>query len=158
MNEFILPTQARQIVPHREGMCLLDTLEIYELVPDEHAVATACIPEDHFFVSSAGNGPGLLDEAVFVELIAQAYAAAAGYREMSGELSEEIFEGSGPKGGYLVGVSEFKVYNSCSAGQKMTIDVRTTGEFADFKIARGEVFNGAELLASGNVTLWVPNE
>lgn len=100
--------------------------------------------------SVAANADQTLSPLIHVELMAQAYAAVKGWEIMQAGLDFPI--------GFLVGVQKFTLHNHARAGEHLTIDVTTAGEFEGFAIVEGTVSCGETAIASGKIKLWVPQE
>ena len=81
-------------------------------------------------------------------LLAQSFAAVKGY--------QDLLRGKEVKKGFLVAAKTVRVNATASAGDVLRVSVTTTGEFGDFTIADGVVANGPKVLASGNITVWIP--
>ena len=93
------------------------------------------------------NADGTLDEAAFVELLAQGYAVIKGYDDT--EQGKEISEG------YLVGVRKLRITGRASAGDRLQVRIRTVGQFEGFAVAEGEIVRTEEIIASGYIKLWI---
>ncbi len=83
-----------------------------------------------------------------VELLAQAYAAVHGY--------EDQLSGAAVQEGFLVGVRGLRLEGAARAGDRLLIAIRTVASLEGFAVAEGEVRRGAEVLARGNLKLWLP--
>ena len=70
-----LPVDADLLVPHRRPVCMIDRLVEYR---DESGVVEALLRSDNLLVGE----DGVLDRTAYMELIAQAYAAFKGYRDL----------------------------------------------------------------------------
>jgi predicted hotdog family 3-hydroxylacyl-ACP dehydratase len=141
MPDVTLPAPAERFVPHRPPMLLLDRL--VARTSESGTVEARPSPASIF----AGRD-GLLDPAVAVELMAQAYAAWYGYGELlsGGDL--------GP--GFLVGARRVSILAPLPAGEVLVVTVRGTGSFDRFVIVEGEVRCEGQLLATGTIKLWIP--
>ena len=93
------------------------------------------------------DGEGRLDEVVFMEMIAQSYAAFNGYRD--------LLEGKPPSEGFLVGVRHLEVTGSAYGGDRLLTSIRTVTSFGGFAVVEGTVARGGETLASGSIKLWL---
>lgn len=138
-----LPLAAEAFIPHRLPMRLVDTLVAYG---DAGGVVEAQLAADCLLVDQHGT----LDEAAFVELLAQGYAVVKGYDDTLND--KAISEG------YLVGVKRLRVTGKAFAGDKLVITIRTVGSFEGFAVAEGEISRGPETIASGSIKLWIVNE
>ncbi len=68
----------------------------------------------------------------------------------------DLLRGEEVKKGFLVAAKMIEVKKAAAVGDVLRISVTTTGEFGDFTLADGVVRSGGEILASGNITVWVP--
>jgi predicted hotdog family 3-hydroxylacyl-ACP dehydratase len=135
-----LPLPAEAFIPHRPPMRLVDTLISYS---DAGGVVEANPTADCILVDTDGT----LDEAAFVELLAQGYAVIKGY--------DDTLHGKEISEGYLVGVRKLRVTGCASAGEQLLIRIKTVGSFEGFAVAEGEIVRGAETIASGSIKLWI---
>ena len=135
-----LPMPAESLIPHRLPMRLVDTLLSRE---EGGGVTESRLPAD----APMADGRGALDEVLFVELIAQSYAAIKGHIDLS--------DGKPPGKGYLVGISRMKIAGGAFAGDRLRTSVRTVGAFAGFAVIEGVVTRGDEIIASGTMKLWL---
>ncbi len=138
-----LPMQAEALIPHRKPMRLVDTLISWG---DASGVIEANPGAECLLVGSDGT----LDEAAFVELLAQGYAVIKGYddRLQGKEISE----------GYLVGVRKFHISGRALIGEPINVRVSTVGSFDGFAVAEGEIECAGEIIASGTIKLWIVNQ
>ncbi|MBI9080489.1 MAG: radical SAM protein [Pseudodesulfovibrio sp.] len=136
-----LPLPACKVIPHRDSMLLIDTL-VTSMQGQGRAETTrpaTCI---------ASEASSVLTPLIFVELIAQTYAAVKGWEIAQAGKEFPI--------GYLVGVQKFEILKPAHAGDRLVIDVSTVGEFEGFAIVAGTILNKDEILATGKIKLWVP--
>lgn len=135
-----LPLAAEELIPHRLPMRLIDRfLEI----EGKNGVVEAQVAAECPFVDAGGT----LEEVAMIELIAQAYAALKGYLD---RLQEKPV-----RQGYLVGIKKMNTLECARAGDRLRIDIRTLAELADFAIAEGQIWRGSELLARGEIKVWI---
>ena len=139
-KDLALPVTVDMLLPHRLPMCLVDRLVEFD---DNSGVVEACIGLDSFLVDK----DGALDRVVFIELIAQSYAAVKGYSDLLG--GKEI------KKGFLVAAKQIELNGRAAPGDLLRIRVSTTGVIGDFNIADGVITKGDMVLASGNITVWI---
>ncbi len=92
---------------------------------------------------------GRLDPAAMIEMIAQTYAAVKGF--------EDRREGKPVKKGFLVGFKKVRFSGTARQGDRLIINVKTTGTFDDFAVAEGEVVKDGHVLASGTINIWIDN-
>ena len=133
------PKKAADFIPHSGLMCMVDDLLS---VREGIAVATAVIQENNPFVRKDGT----VEEAVFVEMIAQTIAAGSGY-----ELSEEKRR---THQGYLLGIKNIKILGTARAGETLRIKAYKYAQFGDFGIIEGTVFRGEEIIAYGEIKVF----
>jgi 3-hydroxyacyl-[acyl-carrier-protein] dehydratase len=141
IKDISLPIDAEQLVPHRRPVCMIDRLVEYR---DESGVVEALIRSGNVLVGE----DGALDCIAYMELIAQAYAAFKGYRDM--------LHGETVKKGFLVIVKHMECKGEAFLGDLLRINVSTASEVGGFAVAEGTVTRGDEVLASGGLTLWIP--
>ncbi len=145
-----LPHSAADLMPHQRPMRLIDT--VLSVEPDGSGMAEAGIRADNIFLDQDG---ALLPEAL-VELMAQAFAAVSG--------SSDLQAGRPGWTGYLVGVKKVTFPTpqpdqpSVSVGDRLTVGVRPTGEFAGFVIIDAEVRRQDALLAQGELKIWIASD
>ncbi|MBZ9559928.1 MULTISPECIES: hypothetical protein [unclassified Modicisalibacter] len=137
-----LPCPIAGYVPQRGPLCLLDKL----LTVDEASLVASVRPGDNtLFVNEAGV-PGW----VGVEWLAQAVAAWAGWHAAA--------HGDAPAVGFLVGTRHYRCRATAFAADG-SLAVHVTRDFvADNGLARfrGEIRDGDDLLAEGNLTIYQP--
>lgn len=136
-----IPVKAEKVVPHRRPVCLIDHLVEYE---EQSGVSEAFITAENPLV----NDTGVLDSTAYVELIAQTYAAFKGYHD--------LIHKRPVRKGFLVAVRQMETRGESRLGDLLNVKVETISEVGDFAVARGTVTRQDEILASGNLTLWVP--
>jgi 3-hydroxyacyl-[acyl-carrier-protein] dehydratase len=139
-KDLALPVTVDMLLPHRLPMCLVDRLVEFD---DNSGVVEACIGPDSLLVDKDGT----LDRVVFIELIAQSYAAVKGYSDLLG--GKEI------KKGFLVAAKQIELNGRAAPGDLLRIRVSTTGVVGDFNIADGVITKDDMVLASGNITVWI---
>jgi len=139
-EDLALPVPVEMLLPHRRPMCLVDRLVEFD---DNSGVVEARIADDSLIV----DRNGALDRIVFIELIAQSYAAVRGYSDLLG--------GKNIKRGFLVAAKRIEIIGQAAAGDLLRIKVTTTSEVGDFNIADGVVMKGDDVLAAGNITVWI---
>lgn len=142
-SECRLPVPAESLIPHRLPMRLVDRLLSFG---DRLGVAEATIPPDCPLVSPDGR----LDPAALIELMAQAYAVVKGY--------DDRLHNKPVKEGFLVGIRQVRLLGRAFAGDHLQVRINTIKTFEGFAVAEGHVLRGAELIASGTLKLWVPED
>jgi 3-hydroxyacyl-[acyl-carrier-protein] dehydratase len=136
-----LPVAADLLVPQRPPMLAIDQLTEFQ---GGHGVVESTIAPDSIFVSDDGS----VEPMVLVELIAQAFAAVKGY--------EDLLAGKPVDKGFLVEVKRFEVLGIAYGGKSLSIIIEKVGETDDFALAEGKVIQEEEVIASGNVMVWIP--
>lgn len=138
-----LPWPAISLLPHRPPMLFVEALTARE---GSCSRARARLPEAGLLVEEGRVAP-----EYFVELVAQTAALGNGY--------DRALAGCAPGSGMIVGVDGFCWPTAATAQQGM-VEIRTevTMVFAAMKVVRGEVYQGSDLLASGEVRVWEDGE
>lgn len=136
-----LPLDAEVLIPHRRPMQVIDRLNESD---GKSGVAETCFDTDSPFVIDSS---GKIERLVLIELVAQTYAAAKGYEDLSG--------GKKFSQGYLVGISKAVFHGDAYAGRNLFIKVRTKDSFDDFFITTGEVFQQEKLILEASLTIWI---
>ncbi len=141
-----LPTDTELYVPHRSPLRLVQSLLRVE---DDYGEAQALLnPGD------VGVGPdGRVEAAVLLEMMAQAYAAAQGYRDRVRATHASPLQPADL--GYLVGVSDFRIEQRPRAGQPLLIRVKSSCLFGGFYLAEGQVLCEGQVVAGGTLKAWV---
>lgn len=140
-SNFPLPMPVEMLLPHRKPMCLVDRLVEFT---DASGVVETLIGQESLLVGEDGG----FDRVAFIELIAQSYATVRGY--------SDLLNGEEVKKGFLVAAKRIDVRKGAAVGDVLRISVTTTAEYGDFTLADGVVTSGGEILASGNITVWIP--
>lgn len=135
------PIPAEQLIPHRPPLRLVESLLEYD---DQTGVVEAVLWPGNPGVKEDGS----IEQAVMVELVAQSFAAVKGYADRMEER---------PAGkGFLVGVKHFTFQAAAFSGDRLLIYITKTGETDEFALAEGRVMRGEEVLAFGNVMVYLP--
>jgi len=138
--ETTLPLEAEALIPHRLPIRMVDRLL---QVDGKNGVVEALVSSESPLVCSDGR----LDDVVLAELMAQAYAAIKGYCDKLEKIPA--------KQGFLVGIKKVERLLSAQAGDRLRIKVSTMAELGDFSVAEGEVWRDDDLLAKGEIKVWV---
>ena len=136
----ILPIDAEVLIPHRLPMRIIDRLLE---INGKDGVVQAFVAADCSLVSA----DGWLEDVAFIELLAQAYATVKGYCD--------LLEDKPVKQGFLVGIKKVERLLSAKSGDRLKINVNTLVELGAFAVAEGEVWRDGELLAWGEIKVWV---
>lgn len=140
MTELYLPASAKELVPHRGTMLLID--ELSEYTP-EHVSGRTCITNKNPFLDAGGK----LDGICFVEILAQLAAAGEGYEARKG--------GGRVKSGYLVGVNDFSIHRQARLGDILHARMNKTLKVNNINVLEGNIFLGEECISSGKLKLYV---
>ena len=136
-----LPMNILGLIPHRPPMLLVDRL--VQLTADG-AVSETVPPPDGIF----SRDDGRVEEAALFEMMAQTFAAASAAGR----------EGPGPSAGYLVGLKRVAIHGPARVGATVTVRVKVISQVEDFSVVEGQVHQDGRLLASGQLTVFVPEE
>ena len=138
-----LPLPAEALIPHRKPMCFIDRLIETQA---QGGTAEASVAPDHILLDDGGK----LDAVAMAEMIAQAYAAVKGYHDRRS--TEPV------KQGFLVGIRKIQFLKSVFAGDILRINVDMVGSFSGFAVIRGQVRRHQEIIAEGEIKLWIQPE
>jgi len=139
MSELERPIPARELLPHREPMLLIDTLTAWQ---PGLARAGVRIAEANPFVDRRGR----LDRLAPIEMLAQTAAAFKGY--------EAIILGTPVNAGFLVGLSDFVLREEVRVGDRLRLEVRQTLALERTVVLAGEIMRGEQLLGGGVLKVW----
>lgn len=132
----VLPHSAKGLIPQKETMRLIDTLES---VGERRATARATITPDNPLLDDHGR----LDECACLELIAQTTAAMSGFKN----------NGMPPEG-LLTGARNLKMTGTIQAGDTLDIRIYKVAKFADVGIIEGVIERDGHVLATGELKAW----
>ena len=134
-----LPTsELDEFMPHRPPMRLVDRL----IEVDDVSVAEVSIRDDMLFVSPDGT----LDEAAYLEIIAQAMAARNGYANYGSGQSNK---------GFLVGAKNLVVNETARVGDTLTVRINKVAQLGEeLVVIRGIVLRDATVMAEGEIKLY----
>ena len=142
-NEPILPSPAEALIPHRKPLCMINRLID---VKDHGGTAEADITADNVMADVDGQ----LDPFAVAEMIAQTYAAVEGYNTR--------LSGQPVKQGFLVGIRKILFLKKVFVGNLLRINVNTVGAISGFAVVSGQVTRNQELIAEGEIKLWIQSE
>ncbi|HES60160.1 MAG TPA: hypothetical protein ENO18_07000, partial [Caldithrix sp.] len=114
MSNLKLPAPAIDLVPHRNRMLLIDSLDEFSR---DRGRGHLQISDKNLFIKNNGR----LDAVVYIELLAQLIAAHSGYEA---QLNNSI-----SKIGFLVGLKDLKFYQFVSAGDIIDMHIKKDYEF-----------------------------
>ena len=138
------PIAAEQLIPHRPPMQLIDRLIACDGL---QGVAESTLLIDSIFLDDDGS----IERAAMIEMMAQAFAAVKGFAAQAEKTKIR-------ERGYLVGVKRFTFQGKAYSGDRLLISISKTGETEEYALAEGRVERGEEVLASGNLMVWIPAE
>ena len=99
--------------------------------------------------SPFAGADGAVDEAVFLELMAQAAAAMNGFRSRDPQPAHQ---------GFLLGTRGLTVHAPARVGDTLRVKVFKTARYGGFGVVSGEVLRGECLLAQGDLKVWHSTE
>ena len=134
-----LPSDVGHFMPHKLPMLLID--QLLE-VKERASVCEMTVRDDMIFVDENGH----LDNASYPEIISQAVAAQEGFRRFGGR--NPLIEG------FLLGIKNLEILGNSFVGDTLRIELYKKTKFGDFGILNGEVYNGEQLVARGEVKVW----
>lgn len=138
-----LPYEARELVPHRGTMLLID--ELSEHSPEHVAGKTVITPKNPFL-----DHNNRLEGVCFIEMLAQLAAAGRGYEQINAD---------GPvKTGYLAGVNDFSIHRHAGLGDTLHMRLNKVLEMDNVTVGEGSIYSGHECLATGRLKLYVTGE
>ena len=134
-----LPVSAAGVVPQHPPMRVADRLLE---VAERSAVVEYVVPAEGPFIMADGR----LDEAAYMELMAQAIAALNGFRTRG--------NGNGRRRGLLLGAENLEVLGDSRCGDRLSVSVFKYAKYGDFGVVKGTVTRGADVLARGEIKVW----
>lgn len=135
-----LPLPAEELIPHRLPLRLVERLLS---IDGKNGVIEALVRADCPLVSASGE----LEDVALIELMAQGYATLKGYLDQRQQLPV--------RQGFLVGIKKMIRYQGAVVGDLLHISVNTVAELDDFAVAGAQVWRGDELLAEGDIKVWI---
>jgi len=138
-----LPLPAEALIPHRKPMCIIDRLID---TTAQGGTAETGVASDNVMVDENGQ----LEPTAIAEMIAQTYAAVKGYNDrLSGEPVKQ---------GFLVGIRKIQFFKLVFIGDILRINVDTVGAISGFAVVKGQVTRNQEVIAEGEIKLWIQSE
>jgi len=134
-----LPINVENIIPQKDPMRVIDSLVS---ISDRKAKAAVLITKDMLFV----RADGLLESAVYLEMIAQAMAAYEGFKKM-GSPGFKIE-------GFLLGAKKLEIIGDAHVGDRLNICIEKKARFGNFAIVEGEIHKNNEVIARGEIKIW----
>lgn len=135
----VLPAPAQPFVPQSGPMRVIDTLLS---VGERRAEASLTVHPEMPFI----NDDGSVDEAIYLEMIAQSMAAANGFRERG--------NGANSGGGLLLGAKKLRINGIARVGDELKVSVVKTAKFGDFGLIEGRITRNGKELARGEVKVY----
>ncbi|MFO7814063.1 MAG: hypothetical protein R6V21_13945 [Pelovirga sp.] len=140
MTDLSLPLDAQELIPHRPPMRLVERLLE---VDGKNGIVEARIASAALLTAA----DGMLEDLALVEIMAQSYATLKGYIDRRDQLPV--------RQGFLVGIKKMVCHASVQADDLLLVHIRTIAELDDFAVAEGEVRRGNEVIAEGDVKVWI---
>jgi radical SAM protein with 4Fe4S-binding SPASM domain len=134
-----LPVAVDEIIPQKSPMKVIDTLIS---VSERCADVSVMIQKDMLFVGE----DGIVDDAVYLEMMAQSIAALNGFKQLG--ISESAPEG------FLLGAKNFEILKQSRVGDKLTISVYKYAKYGDFGVIKGTISRDDDVLAQGEIKVW----
>jgi radical SAM protein with 4Fe4S-binding SPASM domain len=135
-----LPAGVTDLIPHGPTVRVIDRLI---KVGEREATAEFVVKKGSAFVDAAGR----FDEAAYVEMIAQAFAATQGFHLTVEERPKHR--------GLLLGIKELTVSGDAFVGDRLLVHIRKLARFGAFGVVDGTVSHeDGRLIASGQVKVW----
>ena len=131
-----LPVAVDEIIPQKSPMKVIDTLVS---VSERCADVSVMIHKDMLFVGE----DGIVDDAVYLEMMAQSIAALNGFKQLG--ISESAPEG------FLLGAKNFEILKRSEVGDKLTISVYKYAKYGDFGVIKGTISRDDDVLARGEI-------
>ena len=136
-----LPLSADLLVPQRPPIRVIDWLIEFD---EFRGVVESFISADSIFVRKDGS----VEEVAMVEIIAQSFAAFKGYAD--------ILKGKPVSKGFLVEVKRLNITGTAFGGERLLTFLKRIVDMDEFSLAEGKVMHNDQLIALGNVMVWVP--
>jgi len=134
-----LPISVENMIPQKGPMRVIDSLVS---VSDRKAEADVTITKDMLFVRE----DGLLESAVYLEMIAQTIAAYNSFKKMG----SSDFEAEG----FLLGAKELEIIGDARVGDRLSICVEKKARFGNFAIIEGSISKNGRVVARGEAKIW----
>jgi predicted hotdog family 3-hydroxylacyl-ACP dehydratase len=128
-----------EFLPHRPPFLMIDRLDF---VDDREVRAGVVVAQGMTLLERDGT----LHPVALAEIVAQAWAAATGYRK--------AVAGLPPQTGLLVSLRSVEFPGRAAVGDRLTVAVTLETAVNDFLIVDGSVRRGDETLARASITLW----
>ena len=133
-----LPASVEGMIPQKPPMRVVDKLI---RVGEKKAEVSVRISKEMPFV----DREGVLDETVYMEILAQATAAMNGFEKMGSGVVPE---------GFLLGAKKLKIMGEARVGDGLEVSVYKCAHYGDFGIIKGTVSRGKTVIARGEIKVW----
>lgn len=140
MADLSLPLEAQELIPHRPPMRLVERLLE---VDGKNGIVEAQIGPAALLI----DADGMLEDLALVEIMAQSYATLKGYIDRRDQLPL--------RQGFLVGIKRIVRHASVQADDLLQVHIRSIAELDDFAVAEAEIRRGDEVIAEGDVKVWI---
>jgi len=134
-----LPFTVEKIIPQKSPMKIIDSLVS---VAEGRADVALTVDENTPFIGEDGT----IDEAMYLEMMAQAIAAQNGFKQI--DLSESAPEG------FLLGAKNLQILGKARVGDTLKVSVHKYAQYGGFAIVKGTVLRGTTILAQGEIKVW----
>jgi len=133
----------KRLIPHRPPLLLVDRLLEFK---DQSGLIEATVMSDNILLCDDGG----IDQIAMAELIAQSYAAVKGY--------DDLLHDKPVKKGFLVGIRKIHFNYRAFVGDRLLINVSTIASIGGFTVVEGKVMHDDDVIASGTIKLWLPED
>lgn len=133
-----LPVSVEPYVPHRKPMLLVDKLLT---IRERRAEVESVVHDENPFL----NDQGTMDNAAFMEIMAQSIAALNGY-QLRHKTASSL--------GFLMGARNIRVYGSARIGDRLVTSVYKEHKLDDIGVIKGAVYKDGECLAEGEIKVY----
>jgi len=135
----VMPCKVDDFLPHQRKMKVIDSIIS---VGEKCVEVETLVTKDMIFIDSKNK----LNEAVFVEMIAQSIAALNGFENRNNPDAKS--------GGFLLGAKNLKVLGDAYVGDKLRISVFKEAKYGDFGILKGCIKNNLKVIAEGEIKIY----
>lgn len=131
-------------IPQRPPMVMIDALLRYDASGTESSFQ---VPEEGLFIEK-----GVLSAGGLVENIAQSAAAGVGYHYV------ERTERGEPPLGFIAAVKDMSFHQFPASGQQLRTSIQVKQEVMNMTIVEGKVWKEQELVAEGELRIFLQEE
>ena len=111
-------------------------------IGERSGVIELAIAADTPFIGENGE----LDEAAYMEIMAQSIAALNGFNQRRNG-------GSKPEG-FLLGARHVEILGAARVGDRLSVNVFKYARFGDFGLVQGTITKGQDVIARGEIKVW----